>query len=115
MGKIKFDDIIPISARAILVVEEGEVELIISGYKFVFTIQEYSNKIIKILLDSDKPKARKLLAPFGVTFNKDTLDEVHGDEFIKYIREIYSLSNSNGGMSCSWIEDDYDDFVYKEF
>ena len=108
-----YDNIIPFSAAARMVVEEGQVNAVIDGYLFSFTIHEYSNGSKKLMLDSDTPKARKILKKFGVSFARATLDEIHGDEFIAAVHKIYQLSNSEGGSSCSWITDKEVD--YKEF
>lgn len=113
-NKIKklYDNIIPFSATAKIVVEEGDVSAVIDGYLFEFTIQEYSNGIKTLLLNSDTPKARRILKKFGVCFKKQTQDEIIGDLFVKHIFEIYTLSNSKGGMACSWITDEK--LEYKE-
>lgn len=108
-------DITPVSARAIIVVEEGQVEAIIDGHLFSFTINEYSDGNFTVLLDSKGVKARRMLQEYGATFSKDTLDRVHGDEFNRRIKEIYSLSNSQGGMGCSWAVENLDEMEYKEF
>ncbi len=113
--KIDYNSIQPISARAIIVVEEGQVEVIISGYKFSFTIHEYSDKNVVVLLDDNKPKARKLLESFGVSFKKDTKDKIYGDEFVSYIHEIYGYSNTRGGGSCDWQIEGIGELDYKEF
>jgi len=109
-----FDDILPISARAIVVVEEGQVEIIVNGYKLSFTIHECSNKSVSVFLDDNTSKARKILKSFGVSFKKETKDEIYGDDFISYIMEVYSKSNTHGGNGCSWLIDNYNDLVYKE-
>jgi hypothetical protein len=78
-------DIFPVGATAKLAIEEGNVEAIIDGYMFEFTIQEYSNGILKVLLDSDSKKARKILKSYGASFEKETMDEIQGEEFKKRI------------------------------
>lgn len=108
-------DIIPAGARAMVVVEEGNVEAIIDGYMFQFTVHEYSNGILKVFLHSYNKKAREILKNYGATFEKKTLNEIHGDEFNKRIDEIYGRSNSEGGMSCSWTLHNLDELEYKEF
>jgi len=108
-------DIEPISASAVGVVEHGEVGVIIDGYKFTFTIQEYSNGTLVVLLDSDCSKARKILKAYGATFTKDGMDEIEGEEFKKRIHEIYGKSNSEGGASCSWTVENINELEYKEF
>ena len=109
---IDYNAIKPMSARAIMVVEEGKVEVIISGYLFSFTINEYSDKNVVVLLDDNKPKARKLLEQFGVSFKKETKDEVHGEEFIDYIYEIYGYSSGSNG---DWEDKDASELNYKVF
>ncbi len=108
-----YDDVIPFSAITNMVIEEGDVSVVIDGYLFNFTIHEYSNGTIKLMLDSDTLKARNILKRFGVSFTKKTLNEINCDEFIKAIHEIYSYSNSRGGDMCSWVTDEEID--YKEF
>jgi hypothetical protein len=87
------DSIIPFSATAKMVV------------------QEYSSGTRVVLLDSDTPKARRILKKFDASFKKKT-DEIFGDEFVKRIYEIYGYSNSRGGMACNWITDEK--IEYKE-
>ena len=106
-----FDNIIPYSARPVVVVEEGEVEVVIEEYLFRFTIHEYSNGIVKIMLDTDTPESRKMLEKYGVSFNDETLDEVHGEEFCDEIFRIYSWSNLKGGNSCNWQTDEQIDYI----
>lgn len=113
-----YDDIIPFSARAIVVVEEGQVELLIQGYKFSFTIHEYSNKVVEVFLDDNILKARRILEPFGVSFQKKTKNEIYGDKFIDYVHRIYEYSNTrNNGQTSSWyLEDESTEIIeYKEF
>jgi hypothetical protein len=105
------DSIIPFSATAKMVVEEGDVSAVIDGYLFNFTVQEYSSGTRVVLLDSDTPKARRILKKFDASFKKKT-DEIFGDEFVKRIYEIYGYSNSRGGMACNWITDEK--IEYKE-
>ena len=111
-NKFDYDAITPISARALVVVEEGEVETIIDGYKFKFTIHEYSNKIIKVYLESDSTKARKMLKQFDVSFERKTLNEIHGEQFVSLIHEFYG--NTTGDMNCDWQVTDYHELDYKE-
>jgi hypothetical protein len=111
-NKFDYDAITPISARALVVVEEGEVETIIDGYKFIFTIHEYSNKIIKVYLESDSPKARRILKKFNVSFLKVSLNEIHGNEFVSLIHEFYG--NTTGDRNCEWQVKDYHELDYKE-
>lgn len=113
--KFDFDSIEPISARAVEVVEEGVVEVIIKGYRFSFTIHEYSSKIVNIYLDNNCIKARNMLKEFGVSFKKETKDKIHGEEFESYIFDVYQKSNSEGGMFCAWSVKGYNDIEYKEF
>ena len=108
-------DIEPVQAHAVGVVEHGQEDAIIDGYMFQFTVQEYSNNTLIVLLDSDTPKARKILKEYGASFEKNTLDEIHGDKFKNRILEIYGKSNSEGGMSCSWTLHNLDELEYKEF
>lgn len=107
-------DIIPVGAHAKIMVEEGQVEAIIDGYMFNFTVHEYSDKTLIVMLDSDTRKARNILKKYGATFTRKTLDEIQGDEFKNRILDIYSRSNSKGGMGCSWTTDDLDTLEYKE-
>ncbi|MEK6829726.1 MAG: hypothetical protein AABY15_06420 [Nanoarchaeota archaeon] len=116
MKNIKdIDDIIPFSARALVVVEEGQVEAIIDDHLFSFTVQQYSNDVLTILIDhhTDTAKARKILKEYGVIFKKETKDEIHGEEFKEKIFEIYQNSNSKGGDFCSWTTDE--ELEFKEF
>lgn len=76
-------NIIPVSATAQVVIEEGCVEAIIDGYLFSLTVHEYSNGIVKVFLDfsSNTPSSRDILALYGATLDSETLDEIHGEEF----------------------------------
>ena len=108
-------DIIPFSATALVVVEEGHVEAVIDGYLFSLTVHEYSNGILKVFLDhsSDTPSSREILGLYGATLESETLDEIHGEEFNKAILDIYRMSNSSGGGMCSWTTTD--EVEYMEF
>lgn len=108
-------DIEPIAAIAVGIVEHGQVDTIIDGYKFEFTVQEYSNGIFRVLLDSDFPKARKILKTYGAKFTKKELDEIQGEKFKQRIKDIYEYSSSKGGSSCSWKIENYNELEYKEF
>lgn len=109
------NDIFAVGAHAKGVVEHGEVEVIIDGYMFELVIQQYSNGITVVLLDSDTPKARRILKKYGVSFKKKTLDEIHGDEFIERIKEIYDFSNTKGTNMSSWTVENFGELEYKEF
>ena len=107
-------DIFPVGAHAKGVVEHGEVEVIIDGYMFELTIQLHSDGISKVLLDSDTPKARTILKKYGASMSKKTLDEIHGEEFIGRIKEIYDYSNTRGTNMCSWTVENFDKLEFKE-
>jgi len=107
-------DIFPVGAHAQGAVEHGQVEVIIDGYMFELSIQIHSDGFTKVLLDSDTPKARRILKKYGASFSKKTLDEIQGGDFIGRIKEIYDYSNTKGTNMCTWTVENLDELEYKE-
>lgn len=106
----KLNDIIGLSAYADGVVEHGRVEVLIDGTVIWFTIQEYSNGCIRIMLDDDTPENRDILKRYGVEFeDEDGSDEIITDEFRSYLREIYSESGTTD--HAHWTSHLYDELT----
>ena len=86
-------DIIPLTSYATIIIEEGHASIIVDGIIVSFTVHQYSNDMVKVMLDDDYPEIRKILSEYGGNFIDDS-DEMVDSPFTEYINEIYSLSGS---------------------
>ena len=101
------NDIIGIKAYCEGVVEHGIVETIIDDKKIRFSVQQCSNGIDLVLLDTDTPEVRELLKGYGVVFEHNSDSIVEGD-FTKYVMDVYA--NTSITHNASWMSSDYETY-----
>lgn len=95
------------------IIEYGTVELLLDKEIVCFTIHEYSNGDIFILLDDNYQHIRKKLEEYGIKFVGET-DKIDSEEFESFIHNIYQQTAQESGHV--WEDSSYniDDYNYVE-
>jgi hypothetical protein len=102
------DDVIGISATCNGVVEHGIVETIIEDKRINFTVEQYSDGGVVVLLDDNTEEVRELLKEYGAEFENDNETLVY-NKFTSYINTIYCKTGET--TSASWTNPDYEDYA----